>query len=81
MADNIDEKLISYVFQYEILYDIGHKYYYDTTRKENAWEEIAQHMECNFNEVSDLIIFYEFHQRTRLSSAKANSTLTMSVLI
>ena len=27
---------------YEILYDISHQHYYDTVRKENAWEEIAQ---------------------------------------
>ena len=33
LADSIDEKLISFVFQYEILYDIGHKYYHDTTRR------------------------------------------------
>ena len=30
MADNIDEKLINSVFNYEILYDLGNKYYYDT---------------------------------------------------
>ena len=46
MAVNIDEKLNS-VFNYEILYDLGHKYYYDTARKENAWEEIGQDVEIS----------------------------------
>ena len=44
MADNIDEKLINSVFTYEILYDLGNQYYYDTARKENAWEEIAKNV-------------------------------------
>ena len=47
MADNIDEKLISLVFQYSILYDVSHKFYYDATRKENTWEDIAQQMKIS----------------------------------
>ena len=47
MAVNIDEKLINSVFNYEILYDLGHKYYYDTARKENASEEIGQEVEIS----------------------------------
>ena len=41
---NIDEELINNVYQYEILYDISHQYYYDVVRKENAWEEIAENL-------------------------------------
>ena len=47
MAVNIDEKLINSVFNYEILYDLGHKYYYDTAIKENASEEIGQDVEIS----------------------------------
>lgn len=47
MAENTDEKLIVLVSQYEVLFDIGHKFYYDTRRKENAWEEIAKQMEIS----------------------------------
>ena len=42
MSANFEEKLINCVYYYEIFYDISHQHYYDTVRKENAWEEIAQ---------------------------------------
>jgi hypothetical protein len=43
MSTNMsDEKLICEVQKYSYLYDIGHKYYYDSVMKENAWEEISE---------------------------------------
>ena len=53
-----DEKLINSVFNYEILYDLGNQYYYDTARKENAWEEIAKNMGMSGKKTTIQYMFY-----------------------
>ncbi|XP_033609287.1 transcription factor Adf-1-like [Cryptotermes secundus] len=37
-----EERLISAVQEYSILYDCSHAYYYDSMRRENAWTEIGE---------------------------------------
>ena len=51
MADNIDEKLINSVFNYEILYDLGNQYYYDTARKcgNSVWYSPSSSLEAHIS--------------------------------
>ena len=58
MSANVDEKLIDCVRQYDILYNISHQHYYDTLRKENAWEEIAQTLNSQGKKVSVYLMVY-----------------------
>lgn len=37
----VEEKLITLVQQYPVLFDSGHKDYYNITLKEHIWEEIG----------------------------------------
>ena len=41
----IDGKLINCVCEHEIIYTIGHQYYYDNIKKNDAWEELARLIE------------------------------------
>ena len=44
-CDRQEDKLISLVLQYEILWDIVHHYYHGTACNKNEWEKIAHHMD------------------------------------
>jgi hypothetical protein len=37
-----EERLISAVQDYKIIYDSSHTFYYDSIRRENAWTEIGE---------------------------------------
>jgi hypothetical protein len=37
-----EERLISAVQDYKIIYDSSHAFYYDSIRRENAWTEIGE---------------------------------------
>lgn len=44
-----EELLIDTVREYPHLYDQASKYYHDSSRKENAWEEIGKILHCTGN--------------------------------
>ena len=57
-----EERLISTVQEYNILYDCSHAYYYDSMRRENAWTEIGE----TLNESGRLIISMQYMNENKL---------------
>lgn len=41
---SIDEQIIALVQNYQHLYDLSNKYYYDSVMKENVWLEISKNI-------------------------------------
>lgn len=42
-----EEKIISFVKSYEILYDVKHKKFRDTEAKNHLWSQLANDLKCD----------------------------------